>query len=106
MARYFGDSWPAPTFDSDGDGASNYAEFLAGTNPTNSSSALRVRLERTAQGMFLNWNTEPGLIYQVQSSPDLEDWMNFGAPRFAAGIVDSMFAGFGSASHFRVLRLR
>jgi hypothetical protein len=67
---------------------------------------LRVRLDRTAQGLFLNWNTEPGLMYQVQTSPNLEDWTNFGGPRFAAGAVDSMFAGLGHAGHFRVLRLR
>jgi len=106
MARYFGDNWPPANADGDADGASNYDEFLAGTNPTNASSALRVRIDQTAQGLFLNWNTEPGLIYQVQTSPNLDDWTNLGGPRLAAGAVDSMFAGLGNAGHFRVLRLR
>jgi hypothetical protein len=106
MSHHFGDNWPLATVDSDGDGASNRDEFLAGTDPTDASSVLRVRLDRTAQGLFLNWNTEPGLMYQVQTSPNLEDWTNFGGPRFAAGAMDSMFAGLGHAGHFRVLRLR
>jgi hypothetical protein len=107
MTRYFGGNWPAAAADSDGDGASNRDEFLAGTNPTNASSVLRVNLDYTAQGVFLNWNTEPGLIYQVQTSVELDIWTNSGAPRLAAGATDSMFVGLGSDSrHFRVLRLR
>jgi hypothetical protein len=109
MAYYFGSdvfSWPAPLVDSDGDGVSNKNEFLAGTDPTDANSVLRMRLQHTAQGLFLNWNSQPGLMYQVQVSTDLGGWVNLGGPRFAAGYLDSMYAGGGSAEYYRVLRLR
>ena len=44
MAYYFGPdvwSWPSPYADSDGSGASNLYDFLAGTCPTNAASVLR-----------------------------------------------------------------
>lgn len=109
MTQFYGTdlfAWPAPSADADGDGATTLDEFRAGTNPTNSLSALRVRLEATPQGAFLHWNTQPGLIYQVQQATDLSSWSNFGGPRFAAGTVDSMFVGLSSTGYYRVERLR
>jgi hypothetical protein len=109
MVRYFGNdmfSWPSPFADSDGDGAKNYEEFLAGTDPKNANSVLRIRLRSTAQGWFLDWNTQPGLIYQVQGSADMKNWSAVGDPRFAPGTVDSMYVGGSNASYYRVLRVR
>lgn len=100
-------NWPNPNTDSDGDGVSNRNEFLAGTDPTNPNSVLRVRLSSTPQGLFASWNTEPGLMYQLQSSPDLTSWTNVGGPRFAAGSVDSLTVGAGAApGYYRIIRLR
>ena len=109
MSQYFGAdifAWPSPNADSDGDGVSNLNEFLAGTDPTDANSVLRIALQPTHQGLFLNWNTQPGLLYQVQSSANLTTWSNVGAPRFAAGRLDSLFVGGGNAGYFRVLRVR
>jgi hypothetical protein len=109
MLQFFGSdilSWPSPYADSDGDGVSNLNEFLAGTDPTDANSALRISLQPTHQGLFLNWNAQPGLLYQVQTSPNLSGWVNVGPPRFAAGRVDSIYVGAGSAGYFRVLRIR
>jgi hypothetical protein len=109
MIQYFGDNvsqWPSATADSDGDGMNNLQEFLAGTNPTNSASALRVQLAKTGQGLFLNWNTQAGSTYQVQMTVNFTTWTNVGAPRFAAGTGDSIFVGGGSAGYYRVLLLR
>jgi hypothetical protein len=109
MTRYFGSDvskWPSPTADSDGDGVSNLNEFLAGTDPTSAASVLKVSLQKTSQGMFLDWNTQPGLIYQVQSSSDLKNWSSVGLPRFAAGSTDSIYVGGAAAANYRVLRLR
>jgi hypothetical protein len=109
MTAHFGAdlfTWPSPYADTDGDGASNRNEFLAGTDPLSAASVLRIRLEATSQGLFLNWNTEPALVYQVQSSTDMENWNDVGQPRFAAGAVDSMYVGPASVGFYRVIRLR
>jgi hypothetical protein len=107
MSYYFGGNWPLPGDDSDGDGVSNKDEWLAGTNPTDASSVLRVRLRPTAQGLYLDWNTQPGLMYQVQASASPGGaWVNVGGARFAAGTTDSMYVGGGSAGFYRVVRLR
>jgi hypothetical protein len=109
MTYYFGNNvwlWPSPYADSDGDGVSNLNEFLAGTCPTNASSVLRIDLQHTGQGLFLDWNTQPGLVYQVQVSTNLKSWSSLGGMRFAAGIDDSIFIGSGPGSYYRVLRVR
>ena len=109
MIYYFGTdvwSWPSPYADSDGDGVSNLNEFLAGTCPTNAASVLRIHLQPTGQGLFLNWNTQPGLIYQAQVSTNLKTWTSLGGMRFAPGTVDSIYVGGSSASYYRVLRVR
>ena len=107
---YWGENradWPARDVDWDGDGASNLDEFMAGTDPTDPSSVLRVELTATAQGPRLTWNTQPGLVYQPQVSADIGLWHNLGEARFAPGAVDSVaLTGPSSAAYYRVLRLR
>lgn len=111
MTRYFGGDlfqWPSPTADSDGDGASNLQEFKAGTDPNDANSVLRTRLQHASQGLYLNWNTQPGLVYQVIGSSDMTTWSNIGGPRFAAGFLDSIYLGPGPGKigYYQVLRLR
>ncbi len=76
--------------------------FLSGGNPTNSATWLTTTLVTTSQGMFLNWNTQPGLTYQVQQTTNLASWSNFGAPRYAAGTNDSVYVGGNPAGYYRV----
>lgn len=110
QAAYWGpdpSKWPAPNVDSDGDGASNAQEFLAGTNPTDKSSVLKMGWLTLPSGTQLTWNTQQGLIYQVQVSNDLRQWANLGQPRFAAGKTDSIPAGSdGGKAIYRVIRVR
>jgi len=110
METYFGDDvsqWPSATADSDHDGMSNLQEFLAGTDPTDAGSVLRVQLTGTPQGFFLNWNPQPGLTYQVQVKTNLTGgWSNLGSSRFAAGDADSIFVGSGTAGYYRIVLLR
>jgi hypothetical protein len=106
MSANWGEAWPGASVDSDGDGASNYSEFLAGTDPNDDTSVLRTSLASTPQGFFLSWNTEPGKIYQVQHSSDFSSWTELGGPRFAPGDLDSMNVGSGGAGLFRIVLLR
>jgi len=111
QALYFGsdpDSWPASNVDSDGDGATNAQEFRAGTNPTDATSVLRQRIVHRHNGTWLEWNTVPGAVYQVQQCESaLPPWINVGAPRFAAGTSDTLLLPPDiKAAFFRITRLR
>ena len=55
---------------------SDYAEFIAGTNPTNAASKLvflsaAVQTNRLVQ---LKWAAIPGRLYQMESSSNLITW--------------------------------
>jgi hypothetical protein len=80
--------------------------FLSGGNPLDSSTWLQATLNQTPEGLFLNWNTQPGLTYQVQVTTNFTSWSNWGAPRFAAGTSDSVFCGGASVGYYRILLLR
>ena len=108
MQQYFGSNisnWPAATADSDGDGVNNSEEFLAGTSPTNSASVLKQELITTREGLFLSWNTQPGLTYQVESTTNFNVWNKYGAARFAAGTNDSVFVG-NNPGYYRIVLQR
>jgi hypothetical protein len=79
--------------------------FEWGANPTNASTWLVQTVTHTSEGYFLNWNTEVGAIYQVQSSADLKTWTNLGPPRFAPGASDSIYLGQTTLSYYRLMRL-
>lgn len=109
QTRYWGLnplSWAAVGADSDNDGATNLQEFLAGTNPMSRESTLRLEMVRTAQGLWLNWNTEPGSVYQVQTSTNATTWQATGASRFAPGAVDAVPADGSDLRLYRIIRLR
>ena len=61
------------TCDSDGDGFSNLQEFLAGTDPTSSTSALRIiSITRQPNGdNVIIWTSASGKNYQVYATTDL-----------------------------------
>jgi hypothetical protein len=80
--------------------------FLSGGNPLVSSTWLRSTLTQTSEGLFLSWNTQPGFTYQVQVTTNFSSWSNVGAPRFAAGISDSIYVGGSSVGYYRILLLR
>jgi hypothetical protein len=67
--QYFGRIGVDPKADADGDGVSNYQEYLAGTNPTNSTSFLHITsLTATGNNVAVNWTTVGGKSYIVQTN--------------------------------------
>jgi len=59
--------------DSDGDGMNNYAEWKAGTNPTNAASVLALQAPATTNtnGISVTWQSVSGVTYYLQSSTNL-----------------------------------
>jgi hypothetical protein len=115
MAAYFGgyangkyntSLWPAFSAPLAAGGPALSQIFLSGGNPLDSSTWLHTALARTAEGMFLSWNTQPGATYQVQATADFTGWSNLGPPRFAAGTTDSIYVGGSPAGYYRVVLLR
>lgn len=101
------DNWPDRNSDSDGDGASNFDELLAGTNPSDSTSLLQTAIISSGQGLRLRWNTQPGGFYQVRISTDVRSWFDVGTPRLAVDVFDSISIGNNQGiAVYRVLRLK
>ena len=108
--RYWGadsSKWPSTAADSDGDGATNAREFLAGTDPNDKTSVLRQTVQRKGLGLQLIWNTVPGAVYQVQisSNENLGQWSSVGEPRLARSTSDFIvFHQEGRGALYRVIR--
>jgi subtilisin family serine protease len=62
-----------PNADADHDGMSNLAEWLAGTNPTNAASCLRLTLLLPANtnGVVLRWPSVAGKYYRLERATNL-----------------------------------
>jgi hypothetical protein len=114
MAEFFGgyyngtyhtNFWPSANGLVGPGGPNLYQVFLSGGNPLDSSTWLVTQLSNTPQGMFLSWNTQPGLTYQVEVTTNFTTWSNFGAARFAAGTSDSIYVGGSAAGYYRVVLL-
>lgn len=61
--------------DKDGDGQSNYSEFLAGTAANDANSTFRITsVAKTATTATVNWSSITGKIYRIDISPDLINW--------------------------------
>jgi hypothetical protein len=59
-----------PNADPDSDGMSNYLEFLAGTNPTNSASVFRITtIAQEGSGFRITWMTGVGKTNALQLAP-------------------------------------
>ena len=65
--------------DPDGDGMTNLEEYIAGTDPHDPASVLKVSVVR-ANGWFLQFNAISNITYTLQSRPSLsltspwQDW--------------------------------
>jgi subtilisin family serine protease len=79
--RHFGEVSPARTSltDSDGDGMTDYQEFMAGTDPNDPDSVLSFfKPEMLPNGAVrLRWNASPGHAYRILGSVDSVKWEPF-----------------------------
>ena len=77
QVQYFGSTNnpnAAPGADPDGDGQNNLAEFLAGTNPTNSASGLQITsIVTSGNDIRVSWATAGGTTNVVQAAAGLPD---------------------------------
>jgi hypothetical protein len=73
LVQHFGctnDPTAAPNADPDGDGQDNYAEFLAGTNPTTNTSLFRfISAVPEGNNVRLTWKCGGGRTNVLQSAP-------------------------------------
>jgi hypothetical protein len=64
--------------DSDGDGMNNWQEWVAGTNPTNAASALRIlSTSFTDAGVEVSWQSITDRSYYLQRATDLGGTVDF-----------------------------
>ncbi|HVY68702.1 MAG TPA: thrombospondin type 3 repeat-containing protein, partial [Verrucomicrobiae bacterium] len=78
-AAFFGSvsaNHPATT-DTDHDGMSDYAEFFAGTDPTNAESHLEIAMPvvNSNRTIGFNWNAIPGRSYRLEGTTDATNWI-------------------------------
>jgi hypothetical protein len=72
--KYFGNFERDGTGDFDSDGMSDGAEFLAGTDPTDKQSVLRLtQVGTTVTGRRITWTAIPGKTYLIQFKTNLID---------------------------------
>jgi len=92
--------------DSDRDGVSDFAEFMAGTDPSSVSPNFLLSGQTVSNSTFrLQWPSAPGQQYQIQSSSNLVSWTTPTGWLEATGNVSQLnvsIPGTGPRAYFRV----
>jgi hypothetical protein len=98
--------------DADGDGAANWQEYLAGTNPTNALSRLQFSSANLysdgVRGVAINWLTAPGKTYILQASPALNgaNWTPINTNSGDGNDYECIVTNLSGNSHFYQIRLQ
>jgi len=95
----FGHTGVDPNADPDHDGMSNLQEYLAGTDPNNTNSNLRITAESFSSGgtsAALTWNSVPTRYYYLQKSLKLGTnlWTDSGLGLISPAAGSSTTGGF------------
>ncbi len=107
--RFFGHLLGDGSLDSDGDSHRDGEEAIAGTDPTDPSDCLAVRLaeaEPSGGTLTLRWRTAPGRVYRVEASDALgpPSWVE--VDRVEGDGLEAQWAHSTSASGACYLRVR
>lgn len=91
--QYFGQSTAGnPGDDTDGDGASNLAEYWAGTDPTNASSTFRIaEARRDGDDVVIVVAAKANRVYRVEASTSLQDGFPIEIGTFGPSPTDILF---------------
>lgn len=98
----------APGADPDNDGMNNYAEYIAGTAPTNVASLLKIlSVNRTSNTATVQWLSVNGKRYQLAFRTNLFSggWTNLGSIVTATG-TNTSFNDTTATNSFRSYRLQ
>jgi hypothetical protein len=79
-----------PTLDSDGDGMPDWMEQIAGTNPFDANSVLRIT-ELANGNQLVVWDSVPGVNYQVLATTNLHEPMQPISPVIQASGTSSFY---------------
>ena len=105
LAR-FGSVSPArtATTDTDHDGMSDYAEFIAGTDPNNGGlPPFTLTAQLAGTNLLLNWPTRAGISYRVLNTTNFNGWSPLSPWILAAGTSTNYLTSLGGAAReFRV----
>jgi hypothetical protein len=96
---YFGVTGVNPNADPDGDGMSNYEEYLAGTDPTNPNDSLAIVAATLAPGgtnASLTWRSKPTHYYYLDQTLSLSpvNWYDSGLGRITPSPGSTTSASF------------
>jgi YD repeat-containing protein len=106
--KYFGSVAQAPGGDFDGDGVSNYAEYVADTNPADPTSYLRITsAQAETNGVRITWSggvQARQYLQWISSLNGTENWVNLQTNQPPTAISDSYMdaAATNGASFYRI----
>jgi hypothetical protein len=109
--QFFGAVSPnrTQTTDTDGDGATDFAEFVAGTDPTSTNSVFAVPapVPQANGSLSFTWSSVPGRAYRVLVTTDLINWTPATDWVLASGTTTSLtLTASGNANSFYRFEVR